>query len=82
MITNQTTVKPSVKFTYETSYPVTNLRELRKHILQYIPSTREVAACIVEGHGFQAHRGGHHVAVIQDGVRLAIITSKNLPDFN
>lgn len=72
----------TIKFTYETNYRFPALVELRKHILQYRASTREIVAQIVSGHGFQVHCGGHHVAVIQDNVRLAIITSKTHPDFN
>lgn len=60
---------------------------LRKAILQYGPTTREVAAQIVRGHGFEAYVGGHHVAVMTPSfrpgqfIRLALITS-NAPDFN
>lgn len=75
-------IKPSIKFTYETNYRFPALQNLRKAIAQYGPSTREVIASIVAGHGFQAHKGGRHVAVIQDNVRLAIITSATHPDFN
>lgn len=71
-----------MKFTYETNYRFQALKDLRKHVLQYGNSLRSVVAQIVIGHGFQAHVGGHHVAVIQDDVRLAIITSKTEPDFN
>lgn len=71
-----------MKFTYETNYRFQSLKDLRKHVLNYGCTLRSIVAEIVVGHGFQAHVGGHHVAVIQDGVRLAIITSKTAPDFN
>ena len=71
-----------MKFKYETNYRFPALKDLRKHILAYAPGIRSIAAEIVRGHGFEAHVGGHHVAVMQDGVRLAIITNSLAPDWN
>lgn len=75
-------IKPSVKFTYETNYRFAALKGLRKAIVSYGPATRQVTADIIKGHGFEAHTGGHHVAVMQSGVRLAMVTSATLADFN
>lgn len=79
-MTNQL-LKPSVKFTYETNYHFAALRTLRKAIVSYNPTTRQVTADIIKSHGFEAHTGGHHVAVMQSGVRLAMVTSATLADF-
>jgi hypothetical protein len=70
-----------MKFIYETNYRLPALKDLRRHILQYGDTSREIVAQVVVGHGFEAHKGGHHVAVMQNGVRLALITSKSHPDF-
>jgi len=75
----------SIEFKYEVKdfARFKSLKDLRKHIIQYGASTRSVIAAIVIGHGFKAHTGGRHVAVLSStGNRLAIITSKTHPDFN
>ena len=73
--------KLTLSFRYETNYRFEALKSLRKALLQYGAAPREAIAQIVKGHGFDAHTGGHHVAIIQDNVRLAIVTSSH-PDFN
>jgi hypothetical protein len=81
---NMTTkqIKRGMQFTYETNYRFPALKNLRKAILQYGEANRHIVAEVVMGHGFETHIGGHHVAVMQGGVRLALITSKTQPDFN
>lgn len=73
-----------MKFKYETKNRTQTLRDLRKHILQcHSDDSRSTVRSIVVGHGFKAHVGGHHVAVLDDnGERLALITSDKSPDFN
>ena len=59
-----------------------------KRILIQNPPTRAGVAAIVQRHGFAAHVGGQHVAIIvpegscsDAGMRLAIITG-DTADFN
>jgi hypothetical protein len=72
-----------MKFTYETNYRMPALKDLRKHVLQsHSDDSRATVAELVRGHGFEAYVGGRHVAVMESGVRLALITSTKSPDFN
>jgi hypothetical protein len=44
--------------------------------------TRAEVAAVAHRHGYETHIGGHHVALMVFGRRVAIATSLSLPDFN
>lgn len=65
----------------EVEQPTATLRECVSQIAITNPSTRDGAASIVRHFGFKVHIGGRHVAILCDGLRVAIITGST-PDWN
>lgn len=66
----------------ETKSPSTNLLLCAVAIKQSSKMTRAGVAKIIREHNYIAHEGGRHVAITDLTTRLAIVTSKTLPDFN
>jgi hypothetical protein len=71
-----------IKCTIETAEITQELQGLKVLVEQRNDDTRAEVANVVRNWGFTSYVGGRHVAVMQDGVRLAIITHPTAPDFN
>jgi len=70
-----------IKVQVETKNTSPDLNGCIRNLIAGQPELRAAAASIIRNWGFQAHVGGHHVAIIENNERLALVTS-TAPDFN